>query len=74
MMVTGLPFFYETPPLDGALSKSQSKDSETSGSLSFGEILKSKEKQLQRELEISAATAMPAPLTMQMALTAVTHY
>ncbi len=68
MMVTGLPFFFETSPLDGALSKSQSKDSETSVSLSFGEILKSKEKQLQQELEITAAAAMPAPLTMQTAL------
>jgi len=65
MMVSGLQLPFQSSPLDGISAKSQSMDSETIQSLSFGEILKTREKQLQQEQEVSASSLAAALATLQ---------
>jgi hypothetical protein len=65
MMVTGLHLPLKSLPLDGTLSKSQSTDSETIRPLSFGEILKLKEKQLQQDQGVSATSIAAALAALQ---------
>lgn len=70
MMLTGLQTSSKTLPLDGTLGKSQSLDSDTVQPVSFGEVLKLKEKQLQHEQEVnpaSVAAALAALQTMSLA-------
>ena len=64
-MVTSLQSTGKTALLDGLLAKSASKDFETSQSLSFGEILKVKEKQMKQAQEISATSVAAALAAMQ---------
>lgn len=65
MMVTGLQLPFQASPLDGLFTKSAMKDSETTQAVSFGEILRAKEKQLQQEQEINASLAAVAWAAMQ---------
>ena len=65
MMVTGLPLFDKSSLLNGLSLQSASRDSETSQSLSFGEILKTKEKQLQQEQEANTSSAAVPLAAMQ---------
>jgi hypothetical protein len=55
MMLNGLQTSTKALPLDGLAAKLQSMDAETTGPVSFGELLKLKEKQLQQEQEVSAS-------------------
>ena len=65
MMVIGLHLPLKSLPLDGMLAKSQSTDSETIRPLSFGEILKLKEKQLQQDQGVSATSIAAALAALQ---------
>ncbi len=65
MMLTGLQSSSKTLPLDGVLAKSNPMDSETIQPLSFGELLKIKEKQLQQEQGITASSVAAALASLQ---------
>jgi len=51
--------------LDGLSTQSQSKDSETSQSISFGDVLKVEEKKLQQEQETNALSVAAVLMTIQ---------
>ena len=59
-MVMGLHLPFHSSPLDGMSAKSTSLDSGMFQSLSFDEILKGKEKQLQQEQSVSASSVAAA--------------
>jgi flagellar hook-length control protein FliK len=65
-MVTSLPAMLKAGLPAGLLTKSQAGDLETLQDLSFGELLKAKEKQLQHEQEINAASVSAALAAMQL--------
>ncbi len=65
-MVTPLQLAPKIVPTEELLAKSTTRDFEAvSGSVSFGEILKAKEKELQKSLELNLATVAAALAAMQ---------
>ncbi len=65
MMLTGLQNPSRTLPLDGMPGKSQPVNSDSIQPVSFGEILKLKEKQLQLEQQVSASSIAAALAALQ---------
>ena len=72
-MLNLIPLVSQSPPLDGLLVKSQSNDLDTSQSPSFGEILKARAKQKQKEAENSALSGVAGMVTSQPAPPVETH-
>lgn len=64
-MVIGLHLSAQSLPLDGTPAESQPVDSETLQPVSFAELLKVKEKQLQQEQVVGAASIAAALAAMQ---------